>query len=1054
MNALAMQSSKPFVVLFLLALIGGAVVWFTRFAADDVVVPAAATGGAAAATDAPGGPETGPGPVAGGEANGATRVAAPAPAGAGGVAAANASGLRGQVLDDQGQPVAGALVRCSAGFGEGLGFENFDLADLEDFDQQAMLERLRNAQRQRQEATTDAEGRFRIAAVGTGRSVSLRVVARQFVVLDRNVPRPTEADTDLGVLTLKRGAVVSGRVVDRAGNGLAEARVRRPDRGQGGGGFGGFDMGDFEMPGAAEFEGLVGDEQATTDAEGRFELPHCAPGEFSLRARHPDHPLARLDGLSVAAGAQLADVLVVVEPGAVIRGRIVGAPEGQKPLRVMASQRRDAAAQIPGAGDGNPFGALLGDAADMAADAGFGFGEKQVDCAADQTFELRGLQVGKAYRVWAVQNGRGIAGNAICTQRLEVDAGTLGVELRYDAGIAVTFQVVDKRTGAPVERLWVRDQLRGGGGLEDMMAFLPRGGRAKTYAEGRVTVANLRPKNKQSLTLGVESIGYASFERKDIPLPTTGALDLGVIQLEPAPVLQVTVTTGSARTPVAGATVRLTEADRGGRRNRGIRGGDPMEMIGEFAPGFAGPGGGGPRTGKTDAEGRCVLNAFAAAMVVNVTAKDFAPYASSPIEVPQGAAGSHDAALLRGGAVEVAVVDGDGKPLAGLRIDHVRPAGERDNQQTDKQGLAVFEHLVPGAHKFRLARRGGGAAEVAQFRARMLGDQGQAPAADEGWDVVQVDDGARATLRLTKAPTASLRGIVRENGVPLAGARVTFAEGVEDRGAGGALEQQMGEMIGEFGNGGRSGRSARTGQDGSYQFTELPEGAHRLRISTRERVMPSVVQVSLRFGENVVDVELDVTGVRGTVVDSAGAPIVGATVSIVPVRAAAQPADPRARAIEEAMGGMDVEQLMGGGGRGQVRTGADGRYELRGVQPGKPVQVKATAKGYSAAMSPVVELTAGGLREGLDIVLGTAGKVRISIGNAPQFARARATKVTADGAPDPGVPTESLFLRNGKGTMDGLRPGRWRIEVLGMDGRAGEPQFVEITAGETAEMRI
>lgn len=1046
-----MQSPKTFVVLFLLALIGGVAVWFTSFAAEDEVSPAAPAGAAATAPTAPGVAEASP--LGGADANGATRVAAPSVAGAD-AGPANARGLRGQVLDEQAQPVVGALVRCMAGFGEDMGFENFEMADFEDFDQQAMLERFRNAQRQRQEATTDAEGRFRIAAVGTGRNVSLRVVARQFVVLDRNVPRPTEADADLGVLTLKRGACVSGRVVDRAGNGIAEARVRRADRGQGGG-FGGFDMGDFEFPGAAEFEGLVGDEQATTDAEGRFELPHCAPGEFSLRARHPDHPLARLDGLSVAAGAQLADVLVVVEPGAAIRGRIVGVPEGQKPLRVMASLRREAAAQVPGAGEGNPFGALLGDAADMAADAGFGFGEKQVDCTADQTFELRGLQVGKPYRVWAVQNGRGIAGNAMCTQRIEVGAGTQGVELRYDAGIVVTFQAVDKKTGAPVERLWVKDQLRGGGGMEDMMAFFPRGGRAKTYAEGRVTIANLRPKKKQSLTLGVEAIGYAAFERKDIALPTTGSLDLGVIELDPAPVLTVTVTTGSARAPVAGATVRLVEAERSGRRNRGIRGGDPMEMIGEFAPGFAGDGGGGPRTGKTDAEGRCVLNAFSAAMVVNVTAKEYAPYASAPIEVPQGSAGSHDATLVRGGTVEVAVVDGDGKPLAGLRIDHARPAGERDFQQTDKQGLAVFEHLVPGEHKFRLARRGGGAADVAQFRARMLGDQGQAPAADEGWDVVQVDDGARATLRLTKAPTASLRGIVRENGVPLAGARVTFAEGPEDRAAGGALEQQVGEMLGEFGGGGgRGGRTARSGQDGSYQLNELPEGAHRLRITTRERVMPSVVQVSLRFGENVVDVELDATSVRGTVVDSAGSPVAGAAVSIVPVRAAAQPADPRARAIEEAMGGMDVEQLMGGGGRGQVRTGADGRYELRGVQPGQPLQVKATAKGHSAAMSAVVELTAGGVRDGLDIKLGAAGKVRITVANAPQFAQARATKVDAEGANEAGVPNSAQILRNGKGTLDGLRPGRWKVEILAMDGGQREPRFVEVVAGETAEVQF
>ncbi len=1038
-----MQTSRTLGILFLFAALGAAAIWFLGFQggqADPVPSAMAAVAG-------PGAPGAAAPEAVGGGAlteDVTTRVAAPALVGSANGAIGVNRGLTGQVLDDQGAPVVGALVRCSPGWGEGpAGGENFDFADLEDFDPAAMMERFRTTMKDRTDATTDADGRFRLAAVGTGRNVGIRVTARHFVVLDKNVPRPTEADADLGVLTVKRGALVSGRVLDRSGAAIVGARVQRADRNENN-----FGMGDFEFPGAEEMQGFVGDEQAVTDAEGHFELAHIAPGDFSLRARHVDHPIAKLDGLTAQPGATLEGLLVVVEPGVTISGRITGVPEGQKPLRVMASVRRDDAGR-QGAGAEGMLG-MMGDAGEMMADAGFGFGEKQIDTAADFTFTLRGLQVGKTYRVWASQNGRGFAGNSMCTQRIEVVSGTSGNELRFDAGITVTFQVQDSKSGAPIERLWVKDQLRGGGGMEDMMAFLPRGGRSKTYPAGMVTIASLRPKKKQLLNLTVEATGYAAFERKDIVLPTTGTLDLGLLKFDPAPVVQVTVTSEADGRPVAGATVRLTEASKAGKASD-----NPFEQVAAMVPGMGG-GGSGPRTGKTDAQGRCDLNAFPAAMVVAITSKEHAPYNSSSFE-SSGVRTSHQAVLLRGGAVDVTVLDSEGKPLASTRVDHTMPSGERDNRETDKQGIATFERLAPGEHRFRLGKRGGGMPGMEAFQARMNGGQGNA-AAEVGWQSAKVDDGARVALSLSKAVTASLRGLVRENGVPLVGARVAFVEGAEDRNADGGLEQRIGDLMGEMGGGaggGARGRNGRTGADGSYQLSELPEGLHRLRISTKERVMPAVVQVSLRGGENVFDVELDATVLRGIVTDGTGAPVAGAVVSIVPVKAKTEATDERAQAIEEAMtGGFDFAQMGGGAGRSQVKSGVDGSYELRGLQPGKPVQVKASAKGFAAAMSAVVELAAGGTKDGVDIALGASGKVKVEVAEAGPFAQARATKVQADGTVEAGVAPVSQLMRNGKCTLDGLRPGRWKVEVRGMQSSQREPLFVEVAAGETATLNF
>ena len=56
------------------------------------------------------------------------------------------------------------------------------------------------------------------------------------------------------------------------------------------------------------------------------------------------------------------------------------------------------------------------------------------------------------------------------------------------------------------------------------------------------------------------------------------------------------------------------------------------------------------------------------------------------------------------------------------------------------------------------------------------GNANTSPAAEVPWQDVEVADHAVAALRLVKQATATLRGIVRENGLPLADARVTFRE--------------------------------------------------------------------------------------------------------------------------------------------------------------------------------------------------------------------------------------------------------------------------------------
>src|SRR5690606_5641670 len=132
---------------------------------------------------------------------------------------------------------------------------------------------------------------------------------------------------------------------------------------------------------------------------------------------------------------------------------------------------------------------------------GFAFGEQQCEIGSDGKFVLQGLDADSSYRLWVAQRGRGFAGNGVCSNRVEAMTDSSGVALRYEQGVSVTFLVVDAKSGAPIESLWVRDRLLGGGGIGDMMAFAPSNAQQKPYPDGKVTVANLRPKKEQKLNL-------------------------------------------------------------------------------------------------------------------------------------------------------------------------------------------------------------------------------------------------------------------------------------------------------------------------------------------------------------------------------------------------------------------------------------------------------------------------------------------------------------------------------------------------------------------------
>ena len=994
---------------------------------------------------------------------------------------ASGPALVGKVVDEDGNAIANAVV--STGLTTLMSPRSFASPDFDIEDATRMANRMRERMANRVTVATAADGTFRLVPDGEGPQVQIEAKARSYLVNNRSADRPKDKDVDVGTLVLQRGAVISGRVTDNQNQPIAGASVIRVQKRDaptgaspalpGAGGmnpFGMFGIGaggtDF-MPGemADVMRGMMGD--VLTDADGRFELPNAQPGAFSLRARHNEHPAEMRDGLSVVSGQTLADILIVLAPGADIRGTVNGVPAGTQEVRVLAAP---ATVASTGANAGNdPFGGMGAQIMEMAGDFAL-TAERSAEVMSDGTFCVRGLPVGARFRVWVTQGPRGFLNNKVCSRRAEVAAGVSGVELVYDPGITVLAKITDQKTGAPLESMIVRHQLDGGNDMASMVqGFMGRGGQMKKYPGGALSIGDLRPKTAQTLRLTIDALGYRRFEQRSIVLPASGTLDLGTLTMEPVPVVLVQVSSKITGRPVEGATVRLQGTSTSGN---GGGGGDFNARVETFmnqGGGRRGGGAGNPFGGMmgqsigtqtTDRDGRATLNALTDAPFAVVVEQDaHAPYRSAELQPPTTANLEHAVTLVAGGTAVITALDGDGKAIPSARIECQLAAasGESDFKNGTGDGVATFEHLTPGVHKFRLAAAGAGGGMFGGARRR-----GGAPdaSAEAAWLEAEIQDGATVELTLSKAQSATLTGLVTENGTPLADARVQFVSGAQDEAR--SADPMADMMRGMRGmGGGAGGRNQRTDESGRYTLKELQPGQHRVRVTVSGRSMPVTAPVFLRLGENVLDIQLDSAALAGVVLDPEGKPVADASVRVVV-------AGDTSLSLESMMqgmsfgGGRNGRNMFGGGGSTDVKTDEQGRFSLPGVSPQTALVVRAQKAGFAGSESAPVEVASGSTKNDIEVRLLQAGKVNVTTATSTPFA---AVIATYEGQDVKGVQPVIGILGNGKATLDGLRPGQWRIAIrAGMGGFGGQGgganagsntgQVVTISAGQTVDVTL
>ena len=479
-------------------------------------------------------------------------------------------------------------------------------------------------------------------------------------------------------------------------------------------------------------------------------------------------------------------------------------------------------------------------------------------------------------------------------------------------------------------------------------------------------------------------MGYSPFFRDNIALSTTGMLDLGSLRLAQSPVVRVWVTIAASGRPLEGAQVHL-QVQETGRRPRL-------------------PSGPAPLIGKTDEQGRCALNSLSGAEVkLIVKAPNYAPFTGDLPKFPADANTDIHASLVQGGVVHVMALDAHGAIANGVPILHRAPDGTTATMSADAAGRATFIQLAPGSHGFRI-----GASR--ELRRRVIPDATAEASAEAGWQRVDVDSGSELMLKLSQEPQVTLVGSVRENGLALAGARVRLVQGSgQEKGGSSDVEPT------------RRGHDAMTRYVvtdalGRYDLMGLMVGDHFLQITHESRAMPAKVAVSLMTGANVANVDLLTAILRGVVLDPLGNPVARATVSIK------------------------------GGGRGASATDSEGRYELRGVQEGSDLVVRASASGFAEAVAPPVRVDRGMTRENVNITLAAAG--RIEVRTAVQGARAVMARQEGGDAKDPR--SLSVSVSDGKAVLTDLLPGKWRIGLRSDRGsQLLESMLVEVVAGRT-----
>ncbi len=392
-----------------------------------------------------------------------------------------------------------------------------------------------------------------------------------------------------------------------------------------------------------------------------------------------------------------------------------------------------------------------------------------------------------------------------------------------------------------------------------------------------------------------------------------------------------------------------------------------------------------------------------------------APGASEPLAIALA-----PTATLRGRVVDAA----DGKPLSGIRLV-ARSEGGAFVARSGADGRYSMRGLSP--RPYRLT------AEDDRFVA---------------WSrTVRVVPGQAQMQDVPLTRGATLAGrVVDEEGRPIEGARVRVSRGGED-----AFRAFMRLFDAEG--------AVRTGKDGSFRAARLAPGENqRLDVTHDDYEDRAIGGISLVAGVTRSGMSVVLRrglSVRGAVKDDEGRPLSGVEVSLS-----------SSRTVRASRGGIQMS-FVGPGNQVRRETGADGRFEFRGLKAGD-YTISARRPGFSRAAVDPVDVREARSAEPLQLVLKPGATIsgilrdKVGSGVAGWFVSARGAGQGSGPAFGPGaIRSEEPTGPDGVFFLDGLTTGEtYDLQVLGPSGlgprKAGvvaPAEGVELTVAGTGQIR-